>query len=141
MARSPGRGTGDADAPLPYWAFAWAGGLALAHHLGANPGLVRARRVFDLGTGSGLVAIAAAHAGAEAVTAADIDPFSVAATRLNARANGVRIDLVQRDVLDEPPPGADVVLAGDCWYEGALGDRATAWLRAGGSRWTDRAAR
>jgi predicted nicotinamide N-methyase len=121
--------TGDPDAPLPYWAFAWAGGLALAHHLAAHPDLVRGRRVFDLGTGSGLVAIAAATAGAATVTAADVDPFAIAAARLNARANRVRLDLVGRDVLDEPPPGVDVVLAGDCWYEGGLGERATAWLR------------
>ena len=125
--------TGDPDAPLPYWAFAWAGGLALAHHLAANPELVRGRRVFDLGTGSGLVAIAAAQAGAGAVTGADVDPFAVAAARINARANGVRLDLIGRDVLDEESPDADVVLAGDCWYEGGLGERATAWLRRAAS--------
>jgi predicted nicotinamide N-methyase len=125
--------TGDPDAPLPYWAFAWAGGLALAHHLAANPDLVCGRRVFDLGTGSGLVAIAAARAGADAVTGADIDPFAVAATRLNARSNGVRLDLIGRDMLDEPPPEVDIVLAGDCWYEGGLGERATGWLRRAAS--------
>jgi predicted nicotinamide N-methyase len=121
--------TGDPDAPLPYWAFAWAGGLALAHHIAAHPQLVRGRTVFDLGTGSGLVAIAAAQAGAIDVTAADVDPFAVVAARINGRANRVRLDVVCRDVLDEPAPEVDVVLAGDCWYEGGFGERATAWLR------------
>jgi predicted nicotinamide N-methyase len=84
----------------------------------------------DLGTGSGLCAIAAARAGAAEVTAIDVDPFAVEATRLNARANGVRLDVVGRDVLDDPPPPAEVVLAGDCWYEAGLAERVTAWLVA-----------
>ena len=98
-----------------------------------TPSSSAGRRVFDLGTGSGLVAIAAAQAGAGAVTGADIDPFAVAAARLNARSNGVRLDLIGRDVLDEESPDVDVVLAGDCWYEGGLGERATAWLRRAAS--------
>ena len=119
---------GDPDAALPYWAFAWAGGLALAHFLADRPETVRGRGVLDLGTGSGLVAIAAAQAGAAEVTAVDIDPYAVEAARLNARANHVRIDVAARDLLDEPPPAVDVVLAGDCWYEVGLADRVTPWL-------------
>ena len=122
--------TRDDDAPLPYWAFAWAGGLALAHFLADHPDAVAGRRVVDLGTGSGLVAIAAARAGAREVTAIDVDPYAVEAARLNAKANGVRLDMVAHDVLDELPPAADVVLAGDCWYEPGLGERATRWLEA-----------
>ena len=121
--------TGDADAPLPYWAFAWGGGLAIAHYLRDHPEAVAGRRVFDLASGSGLVAIAAMNAGASAVTASDIDPFAVVAIGLNARANHHRITVLPRDVLDEPPPDVDVVLAGDCWYEAGLAERVLPWLQ------------
>jgi predicted nicotinamide N-methyase len=84
--------------------------------------------VFDFASGSGLCAIAAARAGASGVTAADIDPFAIAAIGLNARANGVRIATVGRDVLDDDPPEVDVILAGDCWYEAGLAERAGPWL-------------
>jgi predicted nicotinamide N-methyase len=121
--------TGDPDAPLPYWAFAWAGGLALARFLEERPATVAGRSVVDLGTGSGLCAIAAARAGAGAVSAIDIDGFAVEAARLNAKANGVRIDVIGRDVLDDQPPPVDVVLAGDCWYEAGLAERVLPWLQ------------
>jgi predicted nicotinamide N-methyase len=120
--------TGDPDAALPYWAFAWGGGLALAAYLRDHPEAVAERRVFDFASGSGLCAIAAARAGASGVTAADIDPFAIAAIELNARANGVRIATVGRDVLDDDPPEVDVILAGDCWYEAGLAERAGPWL-------------
>jgi predicted nicotinamide N-methyase len=121
--------TGDPEAPLPYWAFAWAGGLAIARYLREHPGTVAGRRVFDVATGSGLCAIAALAAGASQATGADIDPFALEAVGLNARANGCRIAVVRRDVLDEEPPDADVVLAGDCWYNADLAERVTPWLR------------
>jgi predicted nicotinamide N-methyase len=121
--------TADPDAPLPYWAFAWAGGLAIARYLADHPGVAAGRRVLDLGTGSGLCAIAAAQAGAATVSAVDVDPFAVAATRLNARANGVRVDASLRDVLDDDPLPVDVVLAGDLWYEARLAGRVQPWLR------------
>jgi predicted nicotinamide N-methyase len=121
--------TGDPETPLPYWAFAWAGGLALARYVGERPDVVAGRRVFELGTGSGLVSIAALRAGAAAATATDIDPFSIEAAALNARANGVRLDASVRDVLDDPPPAdTDVILAGDTWYEASLADRVLPWL-------------
>ena len=126
--------TGDADAALPYWAFAWAGGLAIARHLHEQPELVAGRRVFDLGSGSGVCAIAAARAGASAVIGADIDPFAAAAIELNARANGHRASVVCRDVLDEDPPDVDVILAGDCWYEARLAERVQPWLRRAHAR-------
>jgi len=129
--------TGDAEAALPYWAFAWGGGLALGRYLREHPDAVEGRRVFDLGSGSGLVAIAAVRAGAAAATAADIDAFAAAAIELNARANGARISVVRRDVLDEEPPDVDLVLAGDCWYEGGLAARVTAWLRRARGRGID----
>jgi len=120
---------GDADAALPYWAFAWAGGLAIARHLADRPDAVAGRRVFDLASGSGLCAIAALRAGASSATAADIDGFAVAAIGLNARANGRRVTIVGHDVLDDAPPVTDVILAGDCWYDARLAARVMPWLR------------
>ena len=121
--------TGDADAPLPYWAFAWAGGLALARYLHEHTERVAGRRVFDVASGSGLCAVAALEAGAAAAAAADIDRFSWAVIPLNARAAGRRISVVRRDVLDDDPPDADLVLAGDTWYETGLASRLWPWLR------------
>ena len=119
----------DPDAPLPYWAFAWGGGLAIARYLRDHPEAVAGRRVFDLASGSGLCAIAAMRAGATAVTATDIDRFAVVAIGLNARANRCRVAVVGQDVLDEAPPDVDVVLAGDCWYEARLAARVLPWLQ------------
>jgi predicted nicotinamide N-methyase len=116
--------------PIPFWAFAWAGGLALSRYLQAQPETVRGSRVLDFATGSGLVAITAARAGAAHVTASDIDPFAEAAVGLNARANGVHVAFIRRDLLDAPPPDVDVLLAADTWYEGPLAERVLPWLRA-----------
>jgi len=117
-------------APIPFWAFAWAGGLALARWLEEHPEEVYGRQVLDLATGSGLVAIVAARCGAADVSAVDVDPFAEAAVALNARANRVRVAYSTRDLLDEPPPPVDVLLAADTWYEGPLADRVLPWLRA-----------
>jgi predicted nicotinamide N-methyase len=122
--------TGDPDTPMPYWAFAWGGGLAIARYQAEHPEVVDGRHVLDLAAGSGLCAIAALRAGAASVTAADIDPFAVEAIALNAKANGVRIQTTDRDLLAEPPPDVDVILAGDCWYEESLAARVLPWLRA-----------
>lgn len=100
----------------PYWAFQWGGGLALARHVLDHPAIVARRRVLDLGAGSGLVAIAAARAGAATVEAAEIDAYGQAAIRLNAEANGVAIALVDIDITAPPPAGIDVLLAGDVFY-------------------------
>ena len=121
--------TRDPDPAIPYWAFAWAGGLALSRYLQDHPDTVRGRRVFDLASGSGLCAIVAMRAGAAAATAADIDPYAVEAIAINARANGCRVSVVGRDVLDDAPPDADVVLAGDCWYDEGLAARVLPWLQ------------
>jgi predicted nicotinamide N-methyase len=120
---------GIATAPIPFWAFAWAGGIALARYLTEHPAEVRGLHVLDFATGSGLVAIAAQQVGAAHVDAADIDPFAEAAVQLNARANSVRIDYVGRDLLREPPPDVDVLLAADTWYESALAERVLPWLQ------------
>lgn len=116
-------------APIPFWAFAWAGGLAIARFLQEHPDEMKGRHVVDLATGSGLCAIVAMRAGAAMSTGIDIDPFAEAAVALNARANGVRVGFIGRDVLDEDPPDADVLLAGDTWYEGQLAERVLPWLR------------
>jgi predicted nicotinamide N-methyase len=119
---------GDPDAPLPYWGFAWAGGMALARYLREHPEAVAGRRVVDLASGSGLLAIAAMQAGASQATAVDIDPFAIAAIGLNASAAGVRVSATRRDILDEDPPDTDVLLAGDCWYEAGFAARVTPFL-------------
>jgi predicted nicotinamide N-methyase len=114
------RATGRAGLDPPFWAFAWAGGQALARYLLDHPGTVAGRRVIDIASGSGLVAIAAALAGAAAVTAYDIDPLAAAAITVNAAANGVPVPAVCADVLTEddlPAPGTDLVLVADAFYE------------------------
>lgn len=120
-----------AQPPPPFWAFAWAGGQALARHLLDHPGLVAERSVLDLATGSGLVAVAAARAGARSVTANDIDPLSLAATEANAAANAVRVDTVEGDLLDtrEGYVEAGVVLAGDVCYSRDMAARVLPFLR------------
>jgi len=123
--------------PPPFWAFAWAGGQALARYLLDHPHEVAGQRVVDFATGSGIVAIAARLAGAAQVLAADIDGFCAAAVALNAAANGVAVDFTGADLLDAPPPAADLILAADICYEQPLADRVMAWLgeaRAAGAR-------
>ena len=129
--------TDDPDGALPYWAIAWAGGLAIGRYLREHPEVVAGRRVFDLAAGSGLCAIAALHAGAAEATGADIDPFAAAAIVLNARANGRRVSVERRDVLDEVPPEVDVILAGDCWYDARLAIRVLPWLQRAQDRGID----
>lgn len=114
--------------PPPYWAFAWAGGQALARHVLDRPELVARRRVLDLGSGSGLVAIAAAMAGAASVRANEIDPFALAAIAMNAAANGVMLDVAAGDLLDGDCD-ADVVLVGDLFYERPLAEKVLAFIR------------
>lgn len=114
--------------PPPYWAFAWAGGQALARYILDNPEIVAGRTVLDFASGSGLAAIAAALAGAAKVTAADIDPYASAAIGLNAALNGVSVEVTSGDIIGSTGPW-DVVLAGDICYERPLANRVTAWLR------------
>src|SRR3954454_2081205 len=136
--------------PPPYWAFAWAGGQALARYLldhpetvagrevldiGSGAGVLRAgREVLDIGSGSGIVAIAAAKAGAARVVAADIDRFAAAAIALNAPLNGVTVTVETRDLLDRGPAGWGVALAGDICYEEPMSSRALSLLRRIASR-------
>lgn len=106
---------GSADDAAPYWAWQWAGGLALAQHIRAHPDVVVGRRILDLGAGSGLVGIVAAHAGG-IVSAAEIDANGQAAIALNAEANGVAMPLVEIDINGDAPEGFELILGGDVFY-------------------------
>jgi predicted nicotinamide N-methyase len=117
--------------PPPFWAFAWAGGQALARYVLDHRQVVAGKAVIDFAAGSGIVAIAAAKAGAARVLAADIDPFCGDAVALNAEANGFAVDFTADDLLDARPPAwAEVILAGDICYEKPLATRVMAWLGA-----------
>jgi predicted nicotinamide N-methyase len=115
--------------PPPFWAFAWAGGQALARYVIDNPQVVAGRRVIDFASGSGLVGIAAILAGAKDVLCADIDSYCAAALDLNTAANQVTCSYTDVDLLDAAPPAwAEVILAGDICYEKPLAERVLAWL-------------
>jgi predicted nicotinamide N-methyase len=114
--------------PPPYWAWAWAGGQALARHVLDHPDLVRDRSVADIGCGGGIVAIAAAMAGARTVSAIDLEVFAIEAARVNAAANRVDLSLEESDPIGTDG-GWDVVLVGDLWYEPELAARIAPWLR------------
>lgn len=123
-----------AEQPPPFWAFAWAGGQALARHVLDDPDLVAGRAVLDLATGSGLVAVAAARAGARPVTANDIDPLSLAAAEANAEANNVKVLTVEEDLLETGYAEADVILAGDVFYSREMAGRVLPFLRRAAGR-------
>ncbi len=127
---------GEMGLPPPYWAFAWAGGQALARYVLDNAAQLAGKCVIDIGAGSGLAAIAAAKVGARLVTAADIDALAVTAMGLNADANAVVITATDDDWLDGASPPGDIVLVGDLFYERQLAERVMVFVRekaAGGS--------
>lgn len=121
---------GALNVPPPYWAFAWAGGQALARYVLDNAPLVSGKAVLDLGSGSGLSALAAVRAGARTTLAVDIDAVALAAMALNAEANGMPFDVSDADVLSSPPGNHEVVLVGDLFYERELAQRVTAFIDA-----------
>jgi predicted nicotinamide N-methyase len=127
LARLVDPGETGTDRP-PYWAYHWAGGAALARFILDRPQTVRGLRVLDLGSGSGIVGIAAAKAGAKQVTATDVDCNAMAAIALNAKANGVEITAIMTDFTAAQPPAIDLVLVGDLFYEQALAGRVGAFL-------------
>lgn len=116
--------------PPPYWAFAWAGGQALARYVLDNPELVKGKSVLDFATGSGIVAVAAKLAGAATVRANDIDPLAITATRFNAEANDIHLRLSAENLVGKPGYGWEVVLAGDICYEQPLAGEVEAWLKS-----------
>jgi predicted nicotinamide N-methyase len=119
---------------LPYWAFAWVGGQAVARYLLDRAEEAAGNRALDFGAGSGLCALAAMRAGAASAMGADIDPFSREATGLNAAANGMRVGFTDRDLLEADPPECDLILAGDICYERRLATRVVAWLATAHAR-------
>ena len=131
--------SGQADQDPPFWAFAWAGGQALARYLLDHPETVRGRHVIDIASGSGLVAIAAARAGAATVTAYDIDPLAVAAIEVNADANTVTVQAVCADILADNAPedtwnSAAVVLVADAFYQRELAAKVTRFVEQARAR-------
>ena len=121
---------GEINVPPPFWAFAWAGGQALARYLLDNAALVAGRSVVDLGCGSGLTAIAPMLAGARSALAADIDRIALAAVALNARANGVNIETTAEDLLARLPERYHVTLVGDLFYERAMSENVLGYIEA-----------
>lgn len=115
--------------PPPFWAFAWAGGQALARYILDTPAVVVGKRVLDFAAGSGLVGIAAAQAGAAHVTCTDVDEIAVAACALNAAHNQAAIETSTEDWIGYPLNDFDVVLAGDIFYERSMADNVEVWLR------------
>ena len=120
---------GEMGVPPPFWAFAWAGGQALSRYLLDHPHEVAGKRVLDFAAGSGLVGVAAMKAGAASVLCADIDPFCAAAVAANATSNGVEIAFTDANLLDAPPPPADLICAGDVFYEKPMAEAVLAWLK------------
>lgn len=116
------------EVPLPYWAYAWSGGQALARHVLDHPEIVRTRRVLDLGSGSGLVGIAAALAGAASTHCAEMDPIARVAIALNGRRNGVRLECIRSDILEDDQSAWNIVLAGDLFYEAEMSSRVLRFL-------------
>src|SRR4051812_34818759 len=114
----------------PYWAFPWLGGQALARYVLDNPSVVAGRRVLDLATGSGLVALAARRAGAAHVLANDVDPIAGEVVLANAAANALEVAWWCAHLLDAPPPDVDVVFAGDILYDRDIAPRVMRWLQA-----------
>lgn len=120
---------GELGLPPPFWAFAWAGGQALARYVLDHPETVRGKSVMDVASGSGLVAIAAMKAGAASALAIDIDAFASHAAILNAELNGVAVEVSDADPVGRPTE-ADVILVGDLFYDRDLAPRVLAWLIA-----------
>jgi len=114
--------------PPPFWAFAWAGGQALARYILDHPDITRGKTVLDFASGSGLVAIAAMMAGATHCRAVDIDPFALEAGRLNATLNDVAVDFENDDITTGPAPEADVVFCGDVFYDKQMADGIIAFI-------------
>lgn len=118
----------DPRSSQPFWAFAWPGGQAKARYILDHPELVAGKRILDVGSGSGLAAIAAMQAGAISVLANDVDPLACAAIRLNAAANAVAIDVTDADILAGTPDGIDLVLLADVVYDPELETRVAGFI-------------
>lgn len=120
---------GELGLPPPFWAFAWAGGQALARYLLDHADVARGKSVLDVASGSGLVAIAAMKAGAASATAVDIDAFAIQAAVLNAKLNDVRVETSDADPIGSATP-AELILVGDLFYDRDLAPRVLTWLQS-----------
>jgi predicted nicotinamide N-methyase len=120
---------GEIGLPPPFWAFAWAGGQALARYVLDEAHIVAGKSVLDMASGSGLVGIAAMKAGAASVIAAEIDGFAVEAVSMNAASNGVTISTSAENLLNVRPPVVNAILVGDLFYEKSLAERLLLWLQ------------
>jgi len=116
--------------PPPFWAFAWAGGQALARYILDHPETVAGKRILDFGAGSGMIGIAAMKANAASVLSADIDPFAAASIRLNAEVNGISLNVTTDDIVGSANGGWDVILIGDMCYERPLAERIETWVHS-----------
>ena len=128
---------GSLGLPPPFWAFAWAGGQALARYILDNPATVCGKDVLDMASGSGLVGIAAMKADAAQVLAVDIDRFALQAVAINAMVNKVAVAVCGDDLLDAPPPDVDVIVVGDLFYEQSVATRLMNWLETATAYGTD----
>jgi len=128
---------GGLEVPPPLWAFAWAGGQAVARYVLDHPKVVAGKRVLDFASGSGLCAIAAMVGGARSALAVDIDGFALEAVAINAQVNGAAVEVTDNDLLDADPPDIDLILAGDVFYEQPLAGRVLSWLQVAHQRGVD----
>lgn len=128
--RLAGARTKEDDPAFPFWGFAWAGGVGLARYLLDHPDVARGKNVMAFACGGGVDAIAATLAGAKKVIAVDIDPLARAAALLNARANGVSLEIIEKTDSEKTPKGVDLIVAGDVCYEHLMSHRALRWLRS-----------
>lgn len=119
---------GEPDVDVPYWAFVWSGGQALARYIFDNSELVKGKNVLDMASGSGVSAIAAHKAGAATVVACDIDPLAQTSVMLNAAYNEVEIEVVGQVDMAKPPKDIDLIIAGDICYEQVMSQRLLRWL-------------
>jgi len=129
--------TGRGNLPPPFWAFCWPGSQALGRYLLDHPETVRGKRVLDFAAGCGAAGIAAARAGAARVAANEIDPLAAGALLLNARLNEATLEILLEDLLDRPPAGWDLILAGDVCYEQPMSGRVAGWVRAAAATGTE----
>ncbi len=127
--RAVGEWKNDPSPDLPFWAFAWPGGVGLARYILDHPETVRGKRVIDMACGSGLDGIAAMLSGAKSVTAVDIDPLAICATKMNAAANGVKVKTLEGIRMERAPRATDLIIAGDVCYEHIMSHRILKWFR------------
>ena len=99
---------------MPYWAFVWSSGRALANYVLENPHLVKDKVIADFGAGSGIVALAALKAGAKQAWVVDIDQAALEACEENATLNNQTV-LTAKSLVEIE--AIDLILVGDVLYD------------------------